>query len=314
MLRLFIRLVNIKNLTRGLLISIIFLFGLSAGHYKHFPYNIFYYLKNGKQYHGTINYPGYYGRNFILKNQTRSKVEITERTGIYITYGQSNAANYGELGYDVKEQVYMAVAGETFIYKDPSLGAEGPSGGTVWGMLGDKLIQKGLHDKVVFANCAWGGLPMKELKEGQRFGYLVINYLGLKNRFGKVDGILFHHGEANNSDEGIENYYRDFLEFIHNLRQNGIEVPIYLSRVSLCGNKGPNKELTNIQDKLIKDFKIIKAGPNTDLLSDKKFRLKDNCHFSLEGYNKFSDMWVESIFKQTDYILNIQQKIDTLLK
>ena len=116
-------------------------------------------------------------------------------------------------------------------------------------------------------------------------------------RFGRVDGILFHQGESDNSLD-TKDYYKNFNEFVNNLKQEGIEVPIYLSRVSLCGEKRPiNQDLTDIQDQLINDFNLIKEGPNTDLLSEKSDRLKDYCHFSLEGYDKFSDMWVKSLIK-----------------
>ena len=59
-----------------------------------------------------------------------------------------------------------------------------------------------------------------------------------------------------------------------------------------------NKSLTNIQNKLIIDFDIIKKGPNTDLLSSRSDRSRDYYHFSLKGYQKFSDMWVESLTTQ----------------
>ena len=83
------------------------------------------------------------------------------------------------------------------------------------------------------------------------------------------------------------------------LKENGIEIPIYLSKASLCGyDRNINKNLTDVQNKIINDFDIVLEGPNTDLLSDTKFRLEDYCHFSLLGFEKFSDMWVESLTKK----------------
>jgi hypothetical protein len=57
-----------------------------------------------------------------------------------------------------------------------------------------------------------------------------------------------------------------------------------------------NKSLTDIQRKLITDHDYIFEGPNTDLLTDTKFRF-DQCHFSEIGNDKFPDMWVESLIK-----------------
>lgn len=272
-----------------------FVFGLSTGHYKHFPFNIIYKIKNGKDL--IVQKPNYFGRTYDIKGLSSKQVIISDKTGIYLTYGQSNSVNSGELGYDVQNDVYQFILGNTFDYKDPSLGGTG-RGGSVWGMVGDKLIEKGFHDKVIFSNSGWGGRKIEELKYGEFFDFLRFNYLTLIEKYGRVDGILFHQGEGNNSSKGVKNYYNDFSEFVTNLKQVGIEVPIYLSRVSLCTENHPiNNKLTDIQNQLIKDFDIIKEGPNTDLLSKKSERLEDYCHFSLEGYHKFSDMWVESLIK-----------------
>ena len=241
--------------------------------------------------------PGYYGRTYNTNGLTSKEIDISDNTGIYLTYGQSNSVNSGELGYMVKNDVYQFILGNTFDYIDPSLGGT-DNGGSVWGMVGDKLIKQGFHDKVIFSNSGWGGTNIEQLKKGEIFNFLIFNYTTLIQKYGRVDGILFHQGEGNNSSMGIKNYYNDFSEFISNLKEKGIEVQVYLSRVSLGGENYPiNKNLTDIQNQLITDFNIIKEGPNTDLLSSKSDRLEDYCHFSLEGYDKFSDMWVESLTK-----------------
>ena len=282
-----------KNLVKNLfivgLITVSFVFGMSSGHYKHFPFGLIYEIKNGTQYLP----PTTYDRNYDINGLSFREIEITDDTGIYLTYGQSNSVNSGELGYNVKKNVYQFILGNTFDYGDPSLGGPG-DGGSVWGMVGDKLIEQGFHDKVIFSNSGWGGKKIGELKEGQFFEFLIFNYVTLIQKYGRVDGILFHQGENNNSPEGVRNYYNDFSEFISNLKERGVEIPVYLSRVSLCGNKKPiNKTLTDIQNQLIREIDIVREGPNTDLLSLKSDRLNDYCHFSLQGNDKFSDMWVE---------------------
>ena len=285
---------KLKHLIITLLIFISFVFGISTGHFKHFPFGLLKKLKNGNNI--TSNFTTG-GRNFNINYYTSKEIDALKQTGIYLTYGQSNSTNSGEFGYFIKNEVFQFLLGETFIYEDPSLGVTGV-GGSVWGMVGDKLIDNGIHEQVVFSNCGWGGRKIEELKEGHYFEYLIQNYIGLIKKFGKVDGILFHQGEFDNQPEGIKNYYNYFSELINNLKKLGVEIPIYLSRVSLCGEEHPiNKKLTDIQNQLISDFDIIKEGPNTDLLSNKLDRLNDYCHFSLEGYDKFSDMWVESLSK-----------------
>ena len=272
----------------------LFLFGLSAGHYKHFPFSFFNNIKNLiiAETNGSDLYSGRYYKT--TNQRPISSVNITNNTGVYLTYGQSNSANFGEIGYNVKKEVYHSFVGNLYEYKDPIIGSHG-SFGSVWGMVGDKLITSGLHDKVIFSNCGWGGKKINQLNNDNYLGYLVLNYYALIQKFGKVDAILFHQGESNNNVSAI-NYYSDFNKFLINLKENGIEIPIYLSRVSLCGTeKTSNKNIIDIQNKLIKNYDLVKEGPNTDLLFESKYRLQDNCHFSLIGFEKFSEMWIESL-------------------
>jgi len=246
-----------------------------------------------------ISFSSYSQRNFNYSNYTKEDINSNSRVGVFLTYGQSNSGNHGGLGYVVRNNVYQFVLGNTFIYKDPSLGVTG-SGGSVWGLVGDKLIDNGVYKNVVFSNCGWGGKSISELNREPLISYLINNYKSLMNTFGKVDGILFHQGERDNRPLLEDKYYIEFVKLLILLKSNGIEIPIYLSRVSMCGNNKINHILTNTQNKLINDFEEIKEGPNTDILVDKKYRLKDHCHFSLEGYNIFSDMWVYYIMKEID--------------
>ncbi|MFL2752595.1 MAG: sialate O-acetylesterase [Gammaproteobacteria bacterium] len=274
-----------------LLITGSFVFGLSTGFYKHFPFGLLHLMKNG------TNSPPYFrwgGRNLNIDLYTAKEINPSKKTGIYLTYGQSNASNYGEYGYLIKNDVFQYLLGETFLYEDPSLGGTG-TGGSVWGMVGDKLIENGIYEQVIFSNSGWGGKSIEELKNGHEFEFLIVNFKGLIKKFGRVDGILFHQGESDNSLKGVKNYYNSFKDFLNNLEKEGIEAPVYLSRASLCGKKPINRNLTNIQNQLIRDFNLVKEGPDTDLLSSKSDRLEDYCHFSLEGNEKFADMWIQSL-------------------
>ena len=239
----------------------------------------------------------YKGRNFDFRHYEQKNVDRIEPLGVFLTYGQSNSSNSGEIGYTVKNNVYQFSQGETFVYKDPSIGGTGNKG-SVWGILGDKLINNGYFGSVIFSNCGYGGKKINELSEGVHFNFLVQNYSELVNHFGKVDAILFHQGESNNLKNDTQNYYEEFVAFRNELIKKDISIPIFLSRASLCMDKVSNVSIIKAQNKLIKDFQNIKAGPNTDLLYEKKYRLEDNCHFSLLGLDKFSDMFVEHIEKE----------------
>lgn len=287
------------------LIIISFFYGICVGHYKYFPFHILYKIKNAQSVkYQHINTKKYQSSEKLERplrdfnnviNVEGIEVEFTKNTGIYITYGQSNSANHGEIGYEVKNEVYESVFGHEYKYLDPSYGGTG-LGGSVWGMVGDKLIENSIHDKVIFSNCGWSALKIEQLNDLQFIRCLIMNYHALITKFGRVDGILFHQGESNNSSGGLENYYFEFLNLLSVLKSFGIQIPIYLSRVSYCKERQINEQLIEIQNNLISDFEMIKEGPNTDKIIGKEFRF-DHCHFTLKGFDMFSDMWVDILKK-----------------
>lgn len=283
-----------KRIIFSLLIcGLFYVIGISSVINKHFPYNLiedFFYQNSPKKFK-------YGGRNFNFNFYTEKEVIVTNKTGVYLTYGQSNSVNGGELGYINTDNVFQFLLGSTYIYKDPSLGGTG-LGASVWGRLGDKLIENKINDNVIFSNSGWNSKSIKDLKTSHFIEFLIQNYKGLVKKYGRVDAILFHQGEADYSSEGVYEYYDHFIEFYQNLKDEGIQIPIYLSRASICGeNSTSNENLIKIQNLLIKNFDLIKEGPNTDLLVKKEYRLADYCHFSDKGLNEFSKMWFESLTK-----------------
>jgi len=267
---------------------IIYLLGISTGHYKYFPFKLLYNFKNQFV---TISESK---RNSAIGNLKEVNLTVDDGVGIYLTYGQSNAANHGQIGYEVKNKVYQYFEGKAYFYKDPSLGATGYDG-SVWGMVGDKLIESNIHNKVVFSNNGFGGRRIEELNKEPFLNYLIENYNKLLKDYGRVDAILFHQGEINHSNKyGNSRYYKEFEILVEKLKAEGIIIPIYLSRTSICNNES-DTNLIESQNRIIHDMDIVFPGPNTDLLSDKKFRLPDNCHFSRLGFEEFSDMWVISL-------------------
>lgn len=260
--------------------------GFFISYKKIFPYEFIIKLKE------LVIPPKELGRLSLVDNYEKVKVEVSDSVGIFLTYGQSNAVNHGQIGYEVQEKVYMFFKNETYVYKDPTLGVSGMHG-SVWGMVGDKLIKNGQYNQVIFANSGLGGRKIKDLNQGKHFDYLISNYKALIDQFGRVDAILFHQGEAEINPEDIDNYYENFVLFLDNLKKEGVGIPIFLSRTSYCYSARPR--LVEIQNQLIKDFDMIYSGPNTDLLTNNIYRTPDNCHFSLLGYDKFADMWIDCL-------------------
>lgn len=277
-----------RNLILGaIVVVLVYFLGIATGHYQLPPFNLLFNIKNELGIKDSK-------RNLDVSSLKEVEVSITNDTGVYLTYGQSNSANHGQIGYDVNNEVYQFLDNQTYIYKDPSLGGTG-TGGSVWGMVGDKLIDKGIHDKVIFSNNGWQGRSLEELINPPFLTYLIKSFHQMKNKYGRINAILFHQGEINHSDKlGHKEYYKDFEAFMQKLKEEDINVPVYLSRTSICENSS-DSTLIKIQNKIIEDFDLVLKGPNTDLLYEKKYRLPDYCHFSLLGFEKFSDMWVESL-------------------
>ncbi|GAB4348459.1 MAG: hypothetical protein Kow0026_02980 [Oricola sp.] len=214
------------------------------------------------------------------------------RVGVFIAYGQSNAANFGERGYRVRGAVYNFLDGATYVYEDPALGANG-TGGSVWGRVGDGLIETGQYDAVIFATTGFASKTIAELADGHYYDYFKRQYAGLAAARGHVDGILFHQGEENHRDYSEADYAADFDRFLARLRADGIDAPVYLSQVSYCANS-VDAGLIAVQDRIIRIRDGVVRGPNTDLLTDDRYR-RDGCHFSAEGLAAFAAQWVEAI-------------------
>ena len=64
--------------------------------------------------------------------------------------------------------------------------------------------------------------------------------------------------------------------------------------------KKTDPKLLANQNKIIVTMEGVFRGPNTDLLNDPKYRLPDRCHFSMLGFDRFSDLWVSRILDPSE--------------
>lgn len=285
-----------NRFTLLLIILVFYIYGILTIYLKIFPFEQLQYVKN-----------------YVLSTDAKLKNRITDikkrgltsiptemikKPLVFVTYGQSNSVNSGQVGYEPSEDVYMFLDGKSYIYQDPALGGTG-SNGSVWGRVGDQLIQNDVTSSVVFVTTGWGGASIQELTYNHQYEFFEKQLKSVIDEFGKIDGILFHQGETNHQQNlGSSEYESDFLTLLSNIRKL-TDTPVYLSQVSLCHNK-PDELLLEIQDKLIKEHKGILRGPNSDLLFDPKFRLPDYCHFSNAGFDELSRMWFESVVNKSE--------------
>ncbi|GMH72450.1 hypothetical protein TL16_g05918 [Triparma laevis f. inornata] len=237
----------------------------------------------------------------------REPTAVGDRLGVFVGYGQSNSDCCGSgpnpevLSGNSIFNFYAGSNGSTFEYEEPMLGAY-CRGSCPYLKVGNGLIEAGGFDEVVFSTAGMPGAPLGSLNGGLEeypwFGFLVESYLGMKEKYGKVDGILFHQGESN---VGLSSTYEnEFDLFLENLAAQGIavgdgvgEVKIYVSRTTKCG-AGEDEELREVQLGLAGKEGVVE-GPNTDTISTDTFYRYDGCHFSQAGWDKVAELWMEKL-------------------
>jgi len=305
-----------KNILLIFLLTLIpFLWGVSTVYLKIFPFNELQTVKNFvfpeisnsnnvllKKFYLRSPNPNKnrilslpYLKEFSLK---QSNFEINKSL-VFVTFGQSNSVNHGQIGYVVRSPVYMVHQGRIYSYEEPALGGTGKNG-SVWGMVGDKIIERSDIDSVYFTMTGFGGVTMEELNTEIYFNYFIDEIKNTKNLFGKVDGILIHQGEANHANlQGSEEYFLTFKQLFSKINED-FKVPIFLSQTSLCGANKTDPELLAIQNRIIVTMQGVLRGPNADSLHEPKYRLPDRCHFSMLGFDSYSNLWVSRILTPSE--------------
>lgn len=272
-----------------------FLVGIYAGTYKG---TIFYFVRSIKD---TFYSKSLQGRFTQTRGKEKGSIQVNQDVLIAITYGQSHTANSTEL-YRVKnENVLNFYLNSLFVYEDPSLGTNG-SQTSVWGLVGDHLINNGDYDKVIFANTGYGGRSIKELAADEYFNYFATEYKNLLKSFGRVDAILLHQGGSNHySRKGSMSYEEDFHRLMKRIDSLDVGAQVIMAISSFNIDKKTRLStvdtiLTLKQNNVIQQFDNVCLGPNADLFIFEEDRIGNgNIHFSDIGANKLALEWVNSI-------------------
>jgi hypothetical protein len=222
-------------------------------------------------------------------------------TAVILTFGQSNAANSGEERYAARGAVHVFNMFDRKFYRaiDPLPGAS-DDGGSVWSRLGDKLIDAGVAQSVLFVPVAFGGTLIEDwAPAGQRYRRLLFALHRLKSVGVEVDMLCWHQGEANanHSRMTADEYCRHFLAMLSGLRDAGVDAPIYVALATLCEEAPhPFQNSAQIrlgQKKLISIGQGILPGPDTDLIGIEHRR--DGCHFAASGQELAARAWCDAI-------------------
>lgn len=236
---------------------------------------------------------------FFTSVRGREEVDCDEiksggRAMAALVIGQSNAANAGRGRHASKKAVYNFFNGKCYKARDPMLGASGDQG-SVWTRLGDKLIEAGMYDRVVFVVVAAGGTSVRHWVPGSEMNNRMLSAV---EQLGKtnitITHVLWHQGEADmKTGTTAAQYKRDFLRMAAGMRKHGIDAPIYVSVATICRSR-PDGELQRAQKELVSDSLKIFPGPDTDSISSRLYR-RDGCHFSKTGLNKAAELWMNAL-------------------
>ena len=224
-----------------------------------------------------------------------SVLDSKKRVMVALVFGQSNSSNAGETPKAAAmDAVYNFYRGQLYRAEDPLLGADG-KGGSVWTRLGDRLIERNLHDAVVFAAL---GVKDSEIARWQSSGDLHQSILDviqdLKNHRLSITHLLWHQGESDALlKTDADTYKRMFLDMLASIRRQGVEAPIFVSIATRCGKNRGEPSLQRAQSELINNAQMIYPGPNTDTLG-LAYRM-DGCHFADEGLDEAARLWLEAL-------------------
>ena len=235
--------------------------------------------------------------------------DLSKETTVILVFGQSNSSNYGQSKYDCKWEVYNWYDGKIVKARDPLKGADG-QGGSVWGRLGDKMIESGLASKVLLVPLGIGSTTVADWsKGGIHHGKLLTTLTKLEEQHINIDLIIWHQGESDNFKNTSSSDYIESFEVIRKaIIDYGVIAPIFMSiasyhpNVNSLKNKnlGCDPDIQAAQHALIKNYPDIFAGVNTDKL-DKSYYRYDGIHFSVLGLEKNASLWLEVLKHYQDY-------------
>jgi hypothetical protein len=265
------------------------------------------YLRNVKQ----LIKPGIYSNTAQLNAEVvfdqfgrlasyPGKIEIpcpgqTEGTAVLLLIGQSNAANTGGQRHASAhgDKVLNYFSGKCFIAASPLLGASDKRG-DAWTLLGNKLVDSGLADRVILVSAAVGGTLISRWKAGGDLNRMLLEVIDEVSPRLRITHVLWHQGEEDFLAATSQSDYSGmFHSMVESIRSRGIDAPVFPSIATKCGiHPGWNLEnpVANAQRALADPRKNIYPGIDTDRLlgSDDRY---DDCHLAASGQEKFADAW-----------------------
>jgi len=237
--------------------------------------------------------------HFRKKIENPQSVVKSDHTIIFLAFGQSNSANYGNGTYRCKNEVYNFYKENLYHAKEPLLGPDG-SGSSVWTRVADLLIDSGLCKRVIIVPIGIGQTSISKWVDGDCRKILDKTLTDLKAANIQLTHIFWDQGETDNVDGTKKSGYKQKLnQLIDVFRDQGFKAPFYSSVTSYFPYNndyplGINPEITGAQTEVINERQDVLAGPNTDSLNLAYYRA-DAVHFTEKGLDKLAYSWFKKI-------------------
>jgi len=223
-----------------------------------------------------------------------NKPQITPNTIVAFAFGQSNAGN--SLGEKFKASTNNVINywdGKYYVASDPLLGSSGWAG-SVWTLLGNKLVEEKLADQVILITSGLGGTSIEEWRpDGHLSSILEAELRNIKKDNISITYFFWHQGERDWSLDP-KKYEQGLIDLIKLTQSYFPNSKFFVSQASICNNESAPL-LLQAQRNAAKAHNAY-LGPNTDKIG--LFDRYDRCHLSGRGAEIFAKQWVEVIKKQ----------------
>lgn len=236
-----------------------------------------------------------------LSGTTVTSTQRVERVGVgdvFITAGQSNAANHGmprQTADDRVSALTSLTTGQWRVANDPQPIASGADG-SPWPAFGNALVaQNGLPVGIV--SLANGGTPLRSWLPGDTLYNRVRDTLRLLGPNG-VRAVLWHQGESDALEDTSTTTYASRLNSI--IAQSRIDagwnVPWGVAIASYHDASSPAQQAAVVagQHLVIDGDPLVFEGPNTDNFHSLGF-LWDNVHFNGLGLKAHGELWAGAV-------------------
>ncbi|NGP53673.1 sialate O-acetylesterase [Thioalkalivibrio sp. XN8] len=261
----------------------VFGYGVGVGKYQWFPYEAIKILKGSGKEPSGLEFDAI-GRLVADASKTEAKCPVqTDKLGVLLVIGQSNAANHAEYKYQSSELagVYNYFDGKCYEASSPLLGSTG-RGGEWLSRVASHLVSRGVYEEVVVVSSAITSTPVARWAAGNDLNEMLRSVVANVRPIYRVTDVVWHQGESDHRYTFTETYEAMFLSMLSTLRGEGVQAPIFLSIASTCGEdlKYPNR-VTEAQTRLAQ-LDGVEIGVNTDELLTMEMRY-DTCHFARDG-------------------------------